>query len=49
MNHVDTYSNTVGISVTYDAVMLLDKLYSSGTHFSYNDDRISIDLDVGSL
>ncbi|HML25390.1 MAG TPA: hypothetical protein PKC27_01635, partial [Methanomethylovorans sp.] len=35
VNEVDTYSNTVGISVTYGSNVLLNQFYSPGNHFSY--------------
>jgi len=46
---VDTYSNTVELSITYGSVVLIDQIYSPGTHFSYYDDKISIDFDIDSL
>ncbi len=49
VNEVDTYSNTVGISVTYGGVVLLDQFYGPGTHFSYDDDKVTIDFDIDSL
>lgn len=46
---VDTYSNTVDLSITYGGVVLLDQFYSPEMHFSYYDDKISIDFDIESL
>jgi hypothetical protein len=49
VNEVDTYSNTVGISVTYGSNVLLNQFYSPGNHFSYKDGKVSIDFDIDSL
>lgn len=49
VNEVDTYSNTVGISVTYGSNVLLDQFYSPGNHFSYKDSKVSIDFDIDSF
>lgn len=49
VNEVDTYSNTVGISVTYGSNVLLNQFYSPGNHFSYKDSKVSIDFDIDSL
>ncbi len=49
VNEVDTYSDTVGISVTYGSNVLIDQFYSPGNHFSYKDGKVSIDFDIDSL
>jgi len=49
VNEVDTYSNTVGISVTYGSTVLLSQFYSPGNHFSYKDGKVSIGFDIDSL
>jgi hypothetical protein len=49
VNEVDTYSNTVGISISYGSNVLLNQFYSPGNHFSYKDDKVIIDFDIDSL
>jgi hypothetical protein len=49
VNEIDTYSNTVGISVTSGSNVLLSQFYSPGMHFSYMDNKVSIDFDIDDL